>query len=358
MPKNKLPQEVAETIWDRMETFGRYGFSIIHAVEYAMITYACMYLKHYYPKEFWAATLTNATEQEITGKFWPYVKDMVSPPDINLSGDTMVVDYANDKIRAKMGIIRGMGEATIEPIVSSRPYKDIQDFVDKDVSGPSLAHKLILVGVLDSLFPAKSCLIDKLQMYENAVEVKKFNDKLKKAKETGKAVRAIQPKEGKVPEEYLNLHPLRDAALKKSILPSMPINLHEIGKKHSKILTSYVEVPQVMSPNGHATRLISGDRLQRLDELPGENVPKDIYVASTCFVIKAEEFAYAKGVKRALKMTLDADGYVSEKVLWPDFNTGTLIYPQELKKGAIATVFFRKKVGKKDMSVQAVHVET
>jgi DNA-directed DNA polymerase III PolC len=353
----KVSQDTAEKIWDQMETFGRYGFSIIHAVEYAMITYACMYLKHHYPLEWWAAILTNATEQEITGKFWPYVKDLVSAPDINLSGDTMVVDYANNKIRAKMGIIRGMGEATIEPLVANRPYRDIQDFVNKKVAGPALAAKLTLVGVLDSLYPPKVDLQSKLQMYVDAVELKKFNDKVEDAMKTGKKIRATQPKEGKVPEEYIDLHPLADAALKKSILPSMPINLFELGRLYSKVLTPYASVPQVMSPNGHETRLLDGERLRRLDELPGDSVAKDIYVASTCFVIKAEEFAYAKGTKRALKLGLDADGYVSEKVLWPDFNTGTLIYPPELAKGRIATIFFRKKAGKKDMSIQAVIVE-
>lgn len=354
----KVGKETAEKIWDQMETFGRYGFSIIHAVEYALITYACMFLKHYYPLEFWAATLTNATEQEITGKFWPFVKEMVAAPDINLSSDVMVVDYQNEKIRAKMGIIRGMGEATIEPLVTNRPYRDIQDFVNKDVCGPSLANKLTLVGVLDSLYPPKTPLNSKFQMYANAVELKKFNDKVDKAMRDGKTIRVTEPKEGKLPEEYVDLHPLADAALKKSILPSMPINLHELGKKYSKILAPYASVPQVMSPNGHLTKLIDGERLRRLDEMTGEGMEKDIYVASTCFVIKEEEFAYAKGAKRALKITLDSDGYVSEKVLWPDFNSGTLIYPPELKKGAIVTVFFRKKCGKKDMSIQALCVET
>jgi DNA polymerase III alpha subunit len=353
----QVPVETAEKIWEQMETFGRYGFSIIHAVEYALITYACMFLKHHYPLEYWAAILTNAEESEITGKFWPFVKDMVSPPDINLSGDTMVVDYANEKIRAKMGIIRGMGEATIEPLVGNRPYKDIQDFVDKEVCGPSLAHKLTLVGVLDSLYPAKSTLVEKLQLYVNAVETKKFNDRAKTALTLGKKLRVTEPKEGEIPEAYINLHPLKDAALKKSILPSMPVNLFELGKKYSKILSEFSVVPQVMNPNGHLTKLIDGERLRRLDEMPGDVLEKDIYVAATCFVVKAEEFAYAKGAKRALKVILDADGYISEKVLWPNFETGTLIYPIELKKGVIATVFFRKKVGKKDISIQAVQVE-
>lgn len=354
----KVPKETAETIWEQMETFGRYGFSIIHAVEYAMITYACMFLKHFYPLEWWAAILTNATEQEISGKFWPYVKDMVAAPDINLSSDTMVVDYQNEKIRAKMGIIRGVGEATIAPIIGNRPYVDIKDFVNKEVAGNSLCHKLILVGVLDSLFPPKMGLKDKLKMYEDAVEAQLFSSKLRKAELTGKKLRATQPKEGVVPEEFLNLHPMKDAALKKSILPSMPIDLHGLGRKYSKVLAAFETVPAVVGPRGHNTRLIDGERLRRLDELPGDSIMDDLYVASTCYVIKAEEFAYAKGAKRALKLTLDADGYVSEKVLWPDYDSGQLIYPKDLKRGAIVTVFFRKKTGRKDMSIQHVVIET
>jgi DNA polymerase III alpha subunit len=358
--KKKVSEEVAEGIWDRMITFGRYGFSIIHAVEYALITYACMFLKHYYPLEWWAAILTNATEQEITGKFWPYVKDIVSPPDINLSGDTMVVDYANEKIRAKLGVIRGMGDATLMPIVDNRPYKDIQDFVNKQVAGPSLSHKLIHVGVLDSLFPAKTSLNDKLKMFQDAVEIRSFTEKKKKADATGKKMRALEPKQGVVPEGYTNLHPIVDAAMKKSVLPSMPISTYDLGARFSKVKAEFYKVPKVISQRGYETLLINGETLQQLDEVPGEKIEKDIYVASTGFVVKSEEFSFPKKnpTKRALKMVLDVDGYVSEKVLWPDYDSGQLTYPAELKKGAIITVFFRKKAGRKDMSIQSLVVES
>lgn len=356
----KVSEEIAEGIWDRMVTFGRYGFSIIHAVEYAMITYACMFLKHYYPLEWWAAVLTNADEQEITGTFWPHVKDLVSPPDINLSSDTMVVDYANGKIRSKLGVIRGIGEATIEPIVTGRPYRDIQDFVNKEVSGPSLSHKLIHVGVLDSLFPARTNLIEKLKLFENAVEVKKFNDKLEKAKMLGKKVKATQPKEGIIPEGYVNLHPVQDAAMRKSVLPSLPIDLYDLGSKYSKVINPDPYRTVVVNQRGYDTLLINGERLKRLDEMEGEALQKDMYVAATCFIVKVEEFSYPKKnpTKRALKVIADADGFVREYVLWPDYETQELNYPKELKKGVIATLFFRKKVGRKDMNLNQVVVES
>lgn len=354
----KVAPEVAEGIWERMVTFGRYGFSVIHAVEYAHITYACMFLKHHYNLEWWAAILTNATEQEITGKFWPFVKDIVSPPDINLSGDTMAVDYANGKLRSKLGIIRGMGEKTIDPIVNGRPYADIQDYVNKEVAGDSLSHKLIHVGVLDSLFPPKSNLLEKLKLYQQAVQNKAFADKVRKAQEEGKKLRATAPKEAVIPEEYANLHPVVDVAMRKAVLPSLPVDLYALGAKYSKVLSEFSDRPAVMSKNGYRTLLLDGEKLRRLDELEGNRIDDDIYIAATCFVLEAKEFAYAKNTKRALKMILDADGYVSEKVLWPEYESGELKYPSTLKKGAIATVFFRKKVGRKDMSIMNVVVET
>lgn len=356
--KKKVSEEIAEGIWERMVTFGRYGFSVIHAVEYAMITYACMFLKHFYPLEWWASVLTNADEKEITTTFWPYVKDIVLPPDINLSGDTMVVDYNKNKIRSKLGIIRGMGEKTIDPIVNGRPYAHIQEFIDKEVAGPSLSHKLIHVGVLDSLFPPTSNLIEKLKIFEDAVENKKFSDKFVKANSEGKKMRALQPKQGKIPEEYIDLHPMKDAALKKSVLPSLPIDLFELGRKYSKVLAHFEDRPSVISARGYKTPLLSGENLRRLDELEGDRVGEDKYVAATCFILEAKEFAYSKNTKRALKMILDADGYVSEKVLWPEYESGRLSYPSDLKKGVIATIFLRKKAGKKDMSVMSVSVET
>lgn len=357
----KISAEAAESVWDRMVTFGRYGFSVIHAVEYAYITYACMFLKHYYKLEWWAAVLTNAQENEITGFLWPYVKNMVSPPDINLSTDTMVVDYANEKIRSKLGVIRGIGDATIEPIVANRPYKDIQDFVYKQVAGPVLAHKLIHVGVLDSLFPPKTNLMEKLKLYEDAVEKHKFVLKMQKAKEENKKIKITQPKQGVIPEEYVNLHPIRDAAMKKSVLPSLPIDLHDLGKKYSKVSAHDPFRDIVISKWGKDTILVNGERLKRLDDMEGESLKNDIYVAATCFVIKAEEFSYPKKnpTKRALKLTLDSDGHtLSEKVLWPDYNTGKLIYPKELKKGCIVTAFFRKKINKKEMIVTDLIVES
>jgi DNA polymerase III alpha subunit len=330
-----------------------------HAVGYAFITYATMFLRHHYPLEWWASILTNASEKEITGKFWPYVKDMVYPPDINLSTDEMVVDYKNEKIRSKLGIVRGMGDKSIDPIIENRPYENIQDFVNKEVAAPSLSRKLIHVGILDSLFPKKANLLEKLKAYEDAVEHKKYFDKVEKANKEGRILKQLQPKQGEIPQEYLDLHPMKDAILKKSVLPTLPMSFFSLGKEYSKVLSKKrTSMPMVVNADGYDNMLVPGNILEAIDNMEPEKVLEDKYFACTCYIIDSKEFTYAKGSKRALKIILDADGYVSEKVLWQDYNTGELLYPKELKKGVIATIFMKKRANKKDVNILSIVVES
>jgi hypothetical protein len=146
--------------------------------------------------------------------------------------------------------------------------------------------------------------------------------------------------------------------MKKAVLPSMSISTSDLGSRYSQLRDPYALAPHVKNIRNQSTRLINGEQLQRLDEIPGESIEKDIYVASTAYIVKAEEFAYSNNTKRALKMIIDVDGYVSEKVLWPDYETQKLMYPETLKKGAIATFFFRKRANKKDMAIQQIQVES
>ena len=356
----KVSQETAEKIWDQMVTFGRYGFSIIHSYEYAKITYACMFLRHYYKLAWWSAVLTNADQKEITGVFWPHVKRLIASPDINISTNIMEPDYDKDLIRSKLGIIKGVGDATIDPIVANRPYKDIQDFVDKDVAGQSLAHKLIHVGVLDSLFKPQMSLEEKLKAYQDAVEIERYNTKKSIALQEGKKVRLVQPKAGSIPEQYVNLHPLKDAAMKKATLPTLPLDLQSLGAKYSRVRDPESVKPKVLDPIwSKSVFLVDGPAIERLDAVTIPEDDKDVYVAATCYIIECKEFSYSKGTKRALKLIVDCGGgSISEKVLWPDYNTSELIYPKELKKGCLATLFMKKRAGSnKPMSISSIVVE-
>lgn len=328
-----------------------------HSIGYGLITYAGLFLRHNYPLEWWTAILTNAKEKEISGKLWSHVKDMVAAPDINLSTDEMEIDYENRKIRAKFGIIRGMGLKSIEPIVEGRPYQHIQDFVDREVAGPGLTRKLIHVGVLDSLFPPKLTFLEKLQRFEDAVELKVF----KKAKSEGKLIKQKEPKPGKIPEEYLEIEkdPMKNAAVQKSVLPSLLVGLYDLGRNHSKCIIDKEKPSRIMtSPTEQEVLLVTGEMLQRLNDMPGAAVDNDKYVAATGFVVDMEVKDYKNNTKQMLKLIIDFDGFVKELVCWPDYFTNKLEYPPNLKKGSICTFFLKKRKEKNgDCSIQEIVIE-
>ncbi len=368
--------ETAEKIWSMMATFARYGFNKSHAVAYVVISYACAFLKYHYPLEWWAAVLSNADQKEINEVFYKYVKDMVLPPDINTSTEEMEVDYSLGKIRNKLSMISGIGAKAAEKIIAKRPYTDITDFTRKKVCGYNMTKKLIHVGALDSLFAEKESLLNKISKYEQAVKQIEFEEKIKAYDEKiaefvkdgdqkgadrtyNLKLKAIEkgPNEPFVDDFYASLkfkHKL-DFLVKKSIFPTMNLDLTAVLKKDSKkpIITGN-KYDIIMDKWGRDVLLVSGEHLQQID---GVDVTQDAKFCVPGYVMKAEEFTYQGGERKALKMIIDSSGYVSEKVLWPDYNTGKLSYPETLKEGCIAYFVYSKKPGKPYTNISDIFIE-
>jgi DNA polymerase-3 subunit alpha len=372
----KTDQATAEKIWSMMETFARYGFNKSHAVAYVVISYACAFLKQYYPLEWWAAVLSNADQKEINEVFYKYVKDMVLPPDINTSTEEMEVDYHLGKIRNKLSMISGIGEKAAERIIAKRPYVDIEDFTRKKVCGYAMTKKLIHVGALDSLFGKDESLLNKIQKYEKAIKKIEWEDKLDKYQEKIDALklegdfkgaertanlRMKLLEKGPAPEDFddfytsLKLKHKLDYLVKKSIFPTMNLDLNSVLKKDSNLpILKGNPYDMVMDRWGKNTILVSGEHLQQIDSI---DVARDAKFCVPGYVMKAEEFTYQSGSRKALKMIIDSSGYISEKVLWPDYNTGELIYPEELTEGSIAYFIYTKKPGKPYTNVSEIIVE-
>ncbi|MHA1675942.1 MAG: PHP domain-containing protein, partial [Candidatus Njordarchaeales archaeon] len=362
--------ETATKIWDMMETFARYGFNINHAMAYSAISYSCAFLKHHYPLEWWAAVLSNAEDKEINEVFYKYIRDTVLPPDINTSNEQMEVDYTLNKIRNKLSIVSGLGPAAADKIVKGRPYKDIKDFTDKKVCGPAMAQKLIHIGVLDSLFDSDDDLYVKISKYEVSVrqtewecKLREYDEKIKNAKDEKEKIRITKnkdklklsgPKEPDVDSKYLGLTLKKDFQMKKAAYPTMNLNLQPILEKNSSLLITDGQYKLIANEKGKDFVLLSGESLQQIDN---SNVKEDVYFCTPGYVIEASEFSYAGGSKRALKMIIDSSGYISEKVVWPDYNTGRLKYPKELKKGSIVYFFYSKRVGKPYTNIIDIYVE-
>jgi DNA polymerase-3 subunit alpha len=364
--KEEVEEETAIKIWDMMATFGRYGFNNSHSLAYSMTGYACAFLKYHYPLEWWASVLTHAESKEINEVFYKYVKDILLPPDINLSKEDIAIDYENKKLRQKLSAISGLGDKVVEKIVSLRPFKDLKDFVEKKPCGSSMAKKLIYIGAMDSLMSSKSnTMLEKMLEYEEAVQQVEYENKLKDlralpvSEANDKKIKKLEIKgrsKADIDPYYLVIDPLKDYLIKKEICPTISLDLYTLIKKYAKKVSI---LPRgggsVIIDNCGTEVYLGGPTL--LEKMDTEITNKDVYFCVPGYVIEASQFSYAKNTKKAYKMVIDSSGYISEKVIWPDYNTGELKYPESLKKGCLAFFFYKKRAEKDMVNVYHTVVE-
>lgn len=256
----KIGEEAAKEAWAFFATWAKYGFNKSHAVCYADQAYACAFLKHHYPLEWWTSVLKNAAKAEVNEKFWRHCGKLIELPDVNLSGDFWEIQ--NERIRAPLSLLQGVGEGAHRELCLGRPYTSIKDFVekvekrkvetgtwstkqveklviDKDTGkrkrwlnpetgkkenvkvmveeqkltkghsalNRKIVYTLILSGAMDSFFTADMIVSDKLQAYEQALaEVVAKPGKDPK-------VEAVDPK-------YSLVSPAKHFQMRKAILPA------------------------------------------------------------------------------------------------------------------------------------------
>jgi DNA-directed DNA polymerase III PolC len=354
-----VDEATANTIWDMMAAFAKYSFNNSHSLAYAITGYACAFLKYHYPLEWWASVLTNADSKEINEKFYKYVKDMLLPPDINLSEEEITIDYENRKLRQKLSAITGLGGKVAEKIMELRPFADLKDFVKKKPCGPSMTRKLIYIGAMDSLMPAEAdTMLKKMWAYEEMIKQVDFEDKMAGIEDLDKRAKAEKKgrAKAKIDPSYIVVDPLKDYLIKKEICPTMNLDLYDlIGKYATKLqVHSGTKGLTVVDAKGYNVYLGGPVLLEKMDDLITDNYTNFCVPG---YVIDASVFTYAKNTKKAYKLIIDSSGYISEKVIWSDYDTGELKYPKSLEKGCLAFFFYQKRPGKRDCNIYHVVVE-
>jgi DNA polymerase-3 subunit alpha len=337
-----------------------YAFNKSHAVSYAYVAYACMYLKTRYPLDWWKAILSNSSKDELASKFWRHVSEFTLLPDINSSTDTY--ELKNDKIIAPFSILNGVGEKAYHALMKGKPYTSIHQYISthhskrakdseegRSAVNTGISLKLIAAGVLDSLFPEGMPTEEKLMMFE------KIKGEIRKEK----------PK--KVPEEYIGMTSLGKYMIKKQLITIHSDDLRDIvlPKRGGLKVESaaghgvYIWMSQDKRP------IIDGFHLEKLKEWAAENdmtkmkvflqklLPKDasinwdlalipggqdVDINTISYVIEEKAFSYQNKSKQATKVVLDCNGTFSEEVLWPAY--GTSLAPMGYK-GLIALATYK-----------------
>ena len=181
--KYQMTEKLAAEIWDYIEAFAEYGFNKSHAIAYGMLSYICAWLKYYYPLEWVAAVLSNASKDDFK-VMYQHWNDFLQKPDVIISKDTYFIDDASKKVVMPLSAVNGVGESALQAIIAAQPYKSFEDFytrVEKRKVNRSIVLNLIFAGCFDKFKP--------LDVSENKFRkelVKKFVEVKAKIKKTTK----------------------------------------------------------------------------------------------------------------------------------------------------------------------------
>lgn len=372
----KLGEQTSEKLWAMMETFSRYGFNKSHAVCYVVIGYACAYLKHHYPLEWWTAVLKNADRNEINEKFWAHCGKLIDVPDIRLSGPHFEIQ--NNRIRAPLWLLKGIGDKAQEQISANGPYESVLDFAQKieawrlknatvvtrkkkdkktgeetEVQSQRLATTalnsrvittLIVSGAMDSLFGDvvigeerfPMTIGQKLQAYEEA----QLAASGKKKKKKGVELRTIDP--------------LVQYQMRKQILPAlsepicdlvMPLLKDKFVKIEDRV---FVHHKVMGNREGYNDYPLAAPGV--IEQIVSSNLSTEIIFAAVGYVNGDRRFRYdnknpkpgQSKTKSASELTVDVEGVTIKAVKWP-LDSGLPPPFQNDLTGAVVVCLYRKR---------------
>lgn len=133
-----------DEIMELLKQFSKYCFNKSHSCSYAMMAYIMMYLRTYYPNQYFSALLSNTenTESSQDGKkvnlFQNYVTEIqknfnikICKPDINESGAHDFRIKEDGSLVYALAHIKDVGSKAAVNIEENQPYTSFKDFLSK-----------------------------------------------------------------------------------------------------------------------------------------------------------------------------------------------------------------------------------
>jgi DNA polymerase III alpha subunit len=154
--RSRVPENVADRIWELMAAFAGYGFPKAHAASYALVSWRAAWCKAHHPAVFMAAVLANWGGYYGQGRYLIEARHLglaVRPPHINYSLREFGVSYVQDRPVLFMGLdqVRDLTRRTQSRIISHRPFQSLGDFLMRVDPRPVEAENLVQAGALEGL---------------------------------------------------------------------------------------------------------------------------------------------------------------------------------------------------------------
>jgi DNA polymerase-3 subunit alpha len=188
-------EDQINTVCQQIQAFAKYSFNRSHSRAYAELGYVTMYLKHFFPLEWWTAVLNakldNSKEDDLRA-FISLLGNKITAPTIMEPSKRFVIK--GKKIVAPIGAIKGVGGVAIEELCEKGPFKSIEDFVER-VDGRAVNSgaffSAVLAGAADGFMSeGKPYAEAKKELVDSYVALRK---KMKKNTEIRETVLETDP---------------------------------------------------------------------------------------------------------------------------------------------------------------------
>jgi DNA polymerase III alpha subunit len=388
--KSMGSKAAAESVWQFIQSWAAYGFNKSHAVCYSVVGYACAFLKHFYPLEWWTAVLRNATKEEINESFWRHCGHLINLPDVTRAHNNFAI--VGDRIQAPLSLLQGVGEVAHQELVAGAPYTSMADLVakieqkkidgtrpgkvkktvkekdpntgeetkkrvevDGTIKGRSalnrgIVYKLIISGAMDKLFDEELTTNEMLAAYEKACFDYEQAARVLAGKKPSK--KAAPPP---VDKRFTGLNQYTRYQLRKEILPAYSESVLKslVERKHERIFLGSRGYVYKWSK---AVSFGDPEAIARLSAVEFSEKGQGIRVAVAAYVSDVRIFRYGdKKQFAACDLSVDVDGERMKFVRWPTRETdedGEEIqfldhrFTPELKGALVILVLGRFKTGR------------
>lgn len=150
--ENGMNDHEIDVMWDSICTFGAWAFNKSHSVSYTIISYWTMWLKVYYPMEFYSSLLEitkdDGNRKKILKEYKREGYKLLSV-DVNKSKQSFSIE--GDSIRIGFKDLHGIGESISDELVKNQPYTSVNDLKTRVKRLGNATQVLCDVGALDSI---------------------------------------------------------------------------------------------------------------------------------------------------------------------------------------------------------------